>query len=52
MLSAIAILIKQHSEPGDGVTVQRPVFFEFQSVIRIITRYVPLETIKQTVLIC
>jgi len=34
VLSAIAILINQHSQPGDGVIVQRPVFFEFQSVIR------------------
>ena len=34
VLSAIAILINQHSDPGDGVIVQRPVFFEFQSVIR------------------
>lgn len=34
VLSAIAILMNQHSEPGDGVIVQPPVFFEFRSVIR------------------
>ena len=34
ILSAIAILINQHSEVGDGVIVQTPVFFEFRMVIR------------------
>ena len=34
VLSAIAILIDQHSERGDGVIIQPPVFFEFRMVIR------------------
>ena len=34
VLNAIAILINQHSERGDGVIVQPPVFFEFRMVIR------------------
>jgi cystathionine beta-lyase len=34
VLSAIAILIDQHSEKGDGVIIQPPVFFEFRMVIR------------------
>ncbi len=34
ILSAIAILINQHSDEGDGVILQPPVFFEFRMVIR------------------
>ncbi|RME06973.1 MAG: pyridoxal phosphate-dependent aminotransferase, partial [Anaerolineae bacterium] len=34
ILSAIAILINQHSEEGEGVIIQPPVFFEFRMVIR------------------
>jgi len=34
VLSAIAILISQHSQKGDGIIVQPPVFFEFRLVIR------------------
>lgn len=34
VLNAISILINQHSEKGDGVIIQPPVFFEFRSVIR------------------
>lgn len=34
VLSAISILINQHSDVGDGIIVQPPVFFEFRSVIR------------------
>jgi len=34
ILSAIAILINQHSEEGDGIIIQPPVFFEFRMVIR------------------
>jgi len=34
VLSAIAILIDQHSEPGDGVILQPPVFGEFQMIVR------------------
>jgi len=34
VLSAIAILIDQHSKKGDGVIIQPPVFFEFRMVIR------------------
>ena len=34
VLNAIAILINQHSEEGDGVLIQPPVFFEFRSAIR------------------
>ena len=34
ILNAISILINQHSEEGDGVILQPPVFFEFRTVIR------------------
>ncbi|RLC65138.1 MAG: hypothetical protein DRI48_07030 [Chloroflexi bacterium] len=34
ILSAISILINQHSSEGDGVIIQPPVFFEFRTVIR------------------
>jgi len=34
VLASLAILISQHSEAGEGVIVQPPVFFEFKQVIR------------------
>jgi len=34
VLSAATIIINQHTEEGDGVIVQSPVFFEFRSVIK------------------
>ena len=34
ILNAVAILINQHSETGNGVILQPPVFFEFRMVIR------------------
>ncbi len=34
VLNAVSILINQHSEKGDGVITQTPVFFEFRQVIR------------------
>ena len=34
ILSAVSILINQHSNEGDGVIIQPPVFFEFRMVIR------------------
>ena len=34
VLNAIAVLINQHSEEGDGIIIQPPVFFEFRMVIR------------------
>lgn len=34
VLSAVAVLIEQHSSEGDGVLVQPPVFFEFKAAIR------------------
>ena len=34
VLNAVSILINQHSDKGDGVIIQPPVFFEFRSVIR------------------
>ena len=34
VLSAISILINQHSDEGDGIIIQPPVFFEFQMAIR------------------
>jgi cystathionine beta-lyase len=34
ILNAISILINQHSQEGDGVILQPPVFFEFRMVIR------------------
>jgi cystathionine beta-lyase len=33
-LSALAILLDQHTDEGDGIIVQTPVFFEFRLVIR------------------
>ena len=32
-LTAVSILINQHSEKGDGIILQSPVFFEFRQVI-------------------
>jgi cysteine-S-conjugate beta-lyase len=34
VLSAISILINQHTHEGDGIIVQPPVFFEFRQIIR------------------
>jgi cystathionine beta-lyase len=34
VLNGISIAINQHSEKGDGVIIQPPVFFEFRTVIR------------------
>ena len=34
ILNAIAILIDQHSNEGDGVILQSPVFFEFRMVVK------------------
>jgi len=34
VLNAVSILINQHSDTGDGVIIQPPVFFEFRMVIR------------------
>ncbi len=34
VLNGVAILIDQHSDEGDGVIIQPPVFFEFRSIIR------------------
>jgi cystathionine beta-lyase len=34
ILSAVSVLIEQHSAEGDGVLVQPPVFFEFKAAIR------------------
>lgn len=34
VLSGLSILIDQHSDEGDGIIIQPPVFFEFRSVIR------------------
>ncbi len=34
ILNAVSILISQHSDEGDGVILQPPVFFEFRMVIR------------------
>ncbi len=49
VLSAIAILINQHSQEGDGVIIQPPVFFEFRMVIRSNNRRIvknPLKVIE------
>ncbi|MCP5096014.1 MAG: pyridoxal phosphate-dependent aminotransferase [Chloroflexi bacterium] len=34
ILNAISILINQHSDVGDGVILQSPVFFEFRMVVK------------------
>jgi len=34
ILNAIAVLINQHSNEGDGVILQSPVFFEFRMVVK------------------
>lgn len=33
-LSALAILVNQHTDEGDGIIVQPPVFFEFRLILR------------------
>lgn len=34
IMNAIAILINQHSDAGDGIILQPPVFFEFRMVVK------------------
>ena len=34
VLSALAILINQHTDEGDGIILQPPVFFEFRLIVR------------------
>lgn len=34
VLNAVAVLINQHTDEGDGIILQPPVFFEFNAVIR------------------
>lgn len=34
VLNAVTVLINQHSDEGDGIIVQPPVFFEFRMVIK------------------
>ena len=46
ILSAISILINQHSEEGDGIILQPPVFFEFRMVIRSNNRRVVKNPLK------
>lgn len=49
IMSAISILIDQHSSEGDGVILQPPVFFEFRTVIRSNNRKIvknPLDLIE------
>jgi cystathionine beta-lyase len=47
ILNAIAILINQHSEPGDGIILQPPVFFEFRMVIRSNDRRIVKNPLRQ-----
>jgi len=48
ILSAISILINQHSSEGDGVILQPPVFFEFRMVIRSNNRKIVKNPLKLT----
>ncbi|MCA9935583.1 MAG: pyridoxal phosphate-dependent aminotransferase [Ardenticatenaceae bacterium] len=46
ILSAISILINQHSNEGDGVILQPPVFFEFRMVIKNSNRKIVKNSLK------
>ena len=46
ILSAIAILINQHSDEGDGIILQTPVFFEFRMAIKSSRRKVVKNPLK------
>lgn len=46
VLNAVAILISQHSNEGNGIIVQPPVFFEFRSVITSNKRQVIKNSLK------
>ncbi|HID51132.1 MAG TPA: pyridoxal phosphate-dependent aminotransferase [Anaerolineae bacterium] len=48
ILNAIAILINQHSEAGDGVILQPPVFFEFRMVVKSNGRKIVKNALKLT----
>lgn len=47
VMNAIAILINQHTEKGDGVIIQAPVFFEFRLAIMENKRKVIRNPLKQ-----
>lgn len=49
ILNAISILINQHSDEGDGVILQPPVFFEFRMVVRSNARKVVKNPLKLVV---
>jgi len=46
ILNAIAILINQHSNVGDGVILQSPVFFEFRMVVKSNNRKIAKNALK------
>jgi cystathionine beta-lyase len=46
ILNAIAILINQHSNVGDGVILQSPVFFEFRMVVKSNNRKITKNALK------
>jgi cystathionine beta-lyase len=46
ILNAVSILINQHSDEGDGVILQPPVFFEFRMVVRSNARKVTKNPLK------
>ena len=46
ILNAVSILINQHSEEGDGVILQSPVFFEFRMVVKSNDRVVAKNPLK------
>jgi len=46
ILNAISILIDQHSNEGDGIIIQPPVFFEFRMVIRSSKRKIVKNALK------
>ena len=48
ILNAIAILINQHSDAGDGVILQPPVFFEFRMVVKSNGRKIVKNALKLT----
>ncbi|MCP4139031.1 MAG: pyridoxal phosphate-dependent aminotransferase [Chloroflexi bacterium] len=48
LLNALSVLINQHSDEGDGVIIQPPVFFEFRMVIKANHRLVIKNALKFT----
>ncbi len=46
ILNAVSVLINQHSDEGDGIILQTPVFFEFRMVVKSNNRTVVKNSLK------